>query len=188
MWHEMPRRGGKRHWSWPLTSMVSFGVQDVPLMLICCCSHSITMETEAQRLVLQVLDRAGFQPSGLLSPLSLFTWLTATLLGVRVSGRPPAKGVFPEATVHHFWFPNSIKVGGKVRAGDPGDPPSKMTAGSFMDYTVGLTGAQIKCPRATCITLAYSNFASLKKKMPWKSILRFRHTRLKIAQSASKCV
>lgn len=77
---------GKRHWSWPLTSMVSFGVQDVPLMLICCCSHSITMETEAQRLVLQVLDRAGFQPSGFLSPLSLFTWLTATYLGSLCQG------------------------------------------------------------------------------------------------------
>ena len=63
---------------------------------------------------------------------------------------------FPGATAHHFRVSNSVKAGRKAKAGDLGGPPA---AESLVDPPQPHWWT-IKCPQASYIILAYSNFAS----------------------------
>lgn len=108
-----------------------------------------TKETEAQRLMLHGLGGKGFQPIFSLPThplhlphchLPLRSWFQA---GWQVRGG----GIFPEAPAHQFEFPNSVKAGGKVRVANPGDPPFKMAAKSFVDPTVASLVDKQSVPR-----------------------------------------
>lgn len=139
--------------------MVPFSVQDAPDVFG--YSRSAPLETESLRLTLPVLDRVGFQLS---LPTLLFHLTHYITMGSLCQAGYHVRRFFTEGIAHHFRFPNPGKGRRKFRAGDPGGPSFKMTAESFMNYLVDLTGEQIKCPWASYITLAYGNFASLKKK------------------------
>lgn len=134
------------------------------------CWHIVVPigETKAQRPMLHVLEGVGLQPPCLTHCHT--HWVQSKV--VASSGR------LPSSLSASLWVPSSAWAGG------PGDHPLKC----LLKVSWTTPGGQINCPWATYITLAYGNFASFKKKCHEKSILCLRPTRLKIAQSASKCV
>lgn len=122
--------------------------------------------------MLHVLEWVGLQLPCLLSPTQPVSWLTLDPVQSGCQLREPSQQ------------PQCITLGSQFCLGwRPGDNPLKCLL--IISWTT--PRGQINCPWATYITLAYSNSASLKK-CHEKSILCLRHTRLKIAQSASKCV
>lgn len=154
LWHEVSSREGKGPRSWQFISMISFTVQHVPLMLISCCSHRGNWGSENHA----TCAGAGRTSSPLPSLSHSACHLTRCHTRWVQSRVAASSGSLPSSLSASLWVPRSVWAGG------PGDHPLKC----LLKVSWTTPGGQINCPWATYITLAYGNFASLKKKMPWK--------------------